>query len=71
MLCAFFSCASSDVAAPKLGEDGSVALALSPQLKHSDLTVVVDCCGARKIVWVRSPPPAGSPLFSFSFYRQR
>ena len=21
----------------------------------------------RKIVWVRSPPPAGSPLFSFSF----
>src|SRR4030095_9316671 len=27
MLCAFFSCASSDVAAPKLGEDGSVALA--------------------------------------------
>ena len=25
----------------------------------------------RKIVWVRSPPPAGSSLFSFSFYRQR
>ena len=27
MLCTFFSCALSDVAAPKLGEDGSVALA--------------------------------------------
>jgi len=36
MLCAFFSCALSDVAAPKLGEDGSVALA-----RHSWLAFVV------------------------------